>query len=153
MGLLSTKERKQLSLSINEAIVLQPDVRADRSIHKIVNGTYRRHKQPGLLEPDFPYLRFSARLDSLDSHVPVDHTPVLSLPAKFALPRVPSNSAILLCNYYLGASYLCVYITKILQNPPELKDVFAALATATTTGQLFVLGRKQWNKKKPRDCI
>lgn len=152
MNLLNKQERQQLGSTSNGGIILKPDNKADRFIRIVVHETYERHKRLGLLESDFPYLRFSARLDQLETRTAVDRCSVPTLRPKRPLPRIPLDSAILVCNQDRNKMHLCVYTTYIHRHPPGFTEIFNALTTAIDRDQFFILGRGHWDKEN-RDLV
>jgi len=147
--LLTLVEREQIGRPVpDDAMVRTCDVGADRFIRKVIHDTYKRHKQPGLLEPNFPYLRFSARLDRLETRTDQVEPVKYLLGARHHPPKILPDSAILVCNEQRNSMHLCVYTTQAYPSPPEIVDIFQILTTATTATQLFVHGRSQWNAEK-----
>ncbi len=78
-NLHSKQERRHLGPVAGGSIILKPRTWAGAALTNIAYGTYKRHRRLGLLEPDFPYLRFSAPIEKVDTKSPSNEIPILPL--------------------------------------------------------------------------
>ena len=140
---LTKEEYREAASIVNEGIVLKPQTWGGRAIQHIVCETYNRHKQPGLLRPDFPYLRFSARLEQLDTNAAANEAPVLSLGVGEQAAQVASESSYLVCDENRNGNQLCVFTTAVYQSPPTIQDVTLMLVSACTKKRFLILNRIQ----------
>lgn len=141
---LTKQEYRQVGPLAEGDIVLAPKTWAGGAIANIVYGTYKRHRQPGLLEPDFPYLRFSARLDQLDSKMSASKIPTLPLRDVEQPPEIVPKSSALLCRQDRNGNHLCVFSPEVHQNPPAFAEIVSALGSALKVNHLFILNRWNW---------
>jgi hypothetical protein len=98
LHMLEYRERGTLSHGSEQTIVLETLSGGIYPIKDVIQFIYKRHKPGGLLEPDAPCLRFSVQLKRFEIQHLTDPPRSLPLSDQIALPKIPANGAIFLCN-------------------------------------------------------
>lgn len=135
---LSSKKRELAGSEYEHSVILE-HLLYGSAIRGLVQEIYRRHKPGGLLEPDYPCVRFSAQFERLERKSAADHR--YSLPLEFPnrVPRLPEDGSLLLCSKYRNEKYMCIIVTKDICDPTSLIDVMSALLETISEGRFFIL--------------